>query len=85
MDTLKLMTSGDDLIVDFFSGSGTTGHAVVKLNEEDGENRRFILIEQLNKHMSVCKELVEKIGGKFTYLEIFKNNQTSLRLGSKVA
>ncbi len=35
----------DSLIVDFFAGSGTTGHAVLKQNEEDGGNRRFIMIQ----------------------------------------
>src|SRR3989344_3299807 len=33
----------DAIILDFFAGSGTTGHAVLKLNAEDGGNRRFIL------------------------------------------
>lgn len=34
----------DDLVVDFFAGSGTTAHAVHKLNKEDGGNRRVILV-----------------------------------------
>lgn len=38
-------TSNDDLIMDSFAGSGTTGHAVLKQNLEDGGNRRFILVE----------------------------------------
>ena len=38
--------SGDgDLIVDFFAGSATTGHAVYRLNAKDGNNRRFILVQ----------------------------------------
>jgi adenine-specific DNA-methyltransferase len=36
---------GDDLILDSFAGSGTTGHAVLKQNAEDGGSRRFILVE----------------------------------------
>jgi hypothetical protein len=34
----------DDLVLDFFAGSGTTAHAVLKLNAEDGGKRRFILV-----------------------------------------
>lgn len=36
-------SNSDSLILDFFAGSGTTGHAVLELNKEDGGNRRFIL------------------------------------------
>ncbi|MEO5955770.1 MAG: site-specific DNA-methyltransferase, partial [Nitrospiraceae bacterium] len=39
------VTSPDDLILDFFAGSGTTGHAVLDLNKQDGGNRKFILIQ----------------------------------------
>lgn len=38
-------TSGDDIVLDFFAGSGTTGHAVIALNAEDGERRRYILVQ----------------------------------------
>jgi adenine-specific DNA-methyltransferase len=37
-------TSGD-IILDFFAGSGTTGHAVLELNEQDGGNRKFVLVQ----------------------------------------
>ncbi len=42
---IKISTDYDSLILDFFAGSGTTGHAVWELNEEDGSNRRFILVQ----------------------------------------
>lgn len=42
---LKICTKDDDIILDSFSGSGTTGHAVLKQNDEDGGNRKFILVE----------------------------------------
>jgi site-specific DNA-methyltransferase (adenine-specific)/adenine-specific DNA-methyltransferase len=42
---LKIATDKDSLILDSFAGSGTTGHAVLKQNAEDGGNRRFILVE----------------------------------------
>ena len=35
----------DDIILDFFSGSGTTAHAVMKLNSEDGGSRKFIMVQ----------------------------------------
>ena len=37
------MREKNSIILDFFAGSGTTGHAVLELNKEDGGNRRFIL------------------------------------------
>ena len=42
---LELVTVPGDLILDSFAGSGTTGHAVLDLNKQDGGNRRFILVE----------------------------------------
>lgn len=44
---ISLSTSGeeDDLILDFFAGSGTTGEAVMRLNAEDGGQRKFILVQ----------------------------------------
>jgi adenine-specific DNA-methyltransferase len=42
---LQIATSPGDLILDSFAGSGTTAHAVMKLNAEDGGDRRFILVE----------------------------------------
>ena len=42
---LQVATNPEDLILDSFAGSGTTAHAAIKLNAEDGGNRRFILVE----------------------------------------
>ncbi|GBU21703.1 hypothetical protein R80B4_01603 [Fibrobacteres bacterium R8-0-B4] len=41
----KLATTSDDLVLDFFSGSSTTAHAVMQLNAEDGGRRRFIMVQ----------------------------------------
>ena len=41
----QLTTTGNDLVLDFFAGSGTTGEAVMRLNAEDGGNRQFILVQ----------------------------------------
>ena len=42
---LSIGTKDDDIVLDFFSGSATTAHAVMQLNAEDGGNRRFILVQ----------------------------------------
>ena len=42
---LRISTTGDDLVLDSFAGSATTGHAVLQLNKEDGGQRRFVLVE----------------------------------------
>src|SRR5699024_3529683 len=42
---ITYITKEDDIILDFFAGSGTTGHAVVEANREDGGNRRFLLVQ----------------------------------------
>ena len=42
-DIIKISTNDNDIILDFFAGSGTTGHAVLELNKKDGGNRQFIL------------------------------------------
>ena len=42
---IKISTDDDDLVVDFFSGSGTTGHAVFNVNKELNSSRRFILVQ----------------------------------------
>ena len=42
---LRLISNPNDLILDFFAGSGTTGHAVMQLNAKDGGSRKFILCQ----------------------------------------
>lgn len=42
---ISLSTNSNDIILDFFAGSGTTAHAVMKLNAEDGGNRKFIMVQ----------------------------------------
>ena len=42
---VKQSTDNSDIILDFFAGSGTTAHAVIQLNAEDGGNRKFILAQ----------------------------------------
>ena len=45
IDFIQISTNKDDLILDFFAGSGTTAHAVMQLNAQDGGNRKFIMVQ----------------------------------------
>ena len=51
-------TNKDSIVLDFFAGSGTTGHAVIDLNKEDGGNRKYILIS--NNESNICREITLK-------------------------
>lgn len=61
------------IVLDFFAGSGTTGHAVMDLNKEDGGSRKFILIT--NNENNICQNItvprVRKAIGFFNYKETF--------------
>ena len=63
---LQIATDKDSLILDSFAGSGTTGHAVLKQNAEDGGNRRFILVE-MDDHIArnVTTERVRRVAGGY--------------------
>ena len=52
---LSMILNKKALILDFFAGSGTTGQAVLKLNKEDGGNRRFILCT--NNENNICTDV----------------------------
>lgn len=52
---IKIGTDEKTTVLDFFAGSGTTGHAVMKLNAEDGGSRRFILCT--NNENNICREV----------------------------
>lgn len=81
LDTLKIMTNDGDIILDFFAGSGTTGHAVFELNEEDKGKRKFILIEQLSEHSDICIDRLYKVliklksAESFIYVQLAKWNE----------
>lgn len=57
-DLLLLTSSSSSKILDFFAGSGTTGHAVAQLNQEDGGNRKYILCT--NNENNICEEVTYK-------------------------
>ena len=80
---LRVATGPDDIVLDSFAGSGTTAHAVLALNKEDGGNRKFILVECEDYADTITAERVRRVingvetakdetlqngfGGTFTY------------------
>lgn len=56
----NMQADGDDIALDFFAGSGTTGHAVINQNREDDGNRKYILCEMGDYFNSVTKPRIEK-------------------------
>ena len=85
-ELLQAATGQNDIVLDSFAGSGTTAHAVLDLNKEDGGNRRFILVEQEDYANTITAERVRRVikgvptaknenlkqglGGTFTYFEL---------------
>jgi adenine-specific DNA-methyltransferase len=58
---LVSMTGETSNVLDFFSGSGTTGHAVINLNREDNGKRKYILVEMGEYFNSVTKPRIQKV------------------------
>ena len=83
---LTYTTKNNDIILDSFAGSGTTAHAVLDLNKEDGGNRKFILVEMEDYANSITAERVRRVikgvpnakdeklknglGGSFTFCKL---------------
>ena len=83
---IPIAAGNDDLVMDCFSGSGTTGHAVLQLNKQDGGNRRFILVEMeptiareitaervkrvAQGYTNTKGEQVDGLGGGFRFCEL---------------
>lgn len=72
-------------ILDFFAGSGTTAHSVLSLNKEDGGNRKFILLEQMDYIESITAERIrrcmikENYEDNFLYMEMKESNIKELK------
>lgn len=79
MKMLKVATysDNDDIILDFFSGSATTAHAVMQLNAEDGGNRHFIMVQL----PEVCSENTE--AAKAGYKNICEIGKERIRRAGK--
>ena len=85
-DLLSFATDEDSTVLDSFAGSGTTAHAVLALNRQDGGNRRFILVECEDYADTITAERVRRVikgvptakddvlkaglGGTFSYFEL---------------
>jgi adenine-specific DNA-methyltransferase len=83
---IRYTTKSDSIVLDSFSGSGTTAHAVLDLNKEDGGNRKFILVECEDYADKITAERVRRVirgvpeannenlkkglGGSFSYFEL---------------
>ena len=81
---MQLITDKDSIILDSFAGSGTTAHAVLNLNQQDGGHRKFILVEMEDYAETITAERVRRVmngygngknavegtGGSFTFYEL---------------
>jgi adenine-specific DNA-methyltransferase len=90
--------NGDEIILDFFSGSATTAHAVMQLNAEDGGNRKFIMVQLPEPtdekseaykagYKNICeigKERIRRAGEKIKEEYKDKENIENLDIGFKV-
>jgi len=70
---IKISTNEDSVVLDSFAGSGTTGHAVLDLNKEDGGNRKFILVEMEDEvAKNITAERVKRAIKKYKYKDGFE-------------
>lgn len=85
-EILSFATEADSIVLDSFAGSGTTAQAVLALNEQDGGNRRFVLVECEDYVEAVTAERVRRVikgvptarnealraglGGSFSYFRL---------------
>jgi len=60
-------TKGDEIVCDFFAGSGTTAHAVMALNKEDNGKRKFVLIEMGDHFYTVIIPRIKKVAYSFDW------------------
>lgn len=76
---LELTTKGmsDALILDYFAGSGTTGHATIKLNRDDEGKRKYILVEMGTYFNTVTKPRIQKV----IYSDNWKNGKPQDKKG----
>jgi adenine-specific DNA-methyltransferase len=58
---IKMSTKTNSIVLDSFAGSGTTGEAVLRLNKEDGNNRKFILIELEPPICKISQQRLKKV------------------------
>ena len=66
---LKFMENKNGIVLDSFSGSGTTAHAVLNLNKADGGNRKFILVEMEEYAETITAERVKRVISGYADIE----------------
>jgi adenine-specific DNA-methyltransferase len=64
---ISFYTDKNNIVVDFFAGSGTTAHAVMKLNKEDGGKRKFILVEMADYFDTIIIPRIKKVAYSFNW------------------
>jgi len=74
-DFITIGGDKDILVMDYFAGSGTTGHAVINLNREDGGKRKYILVEMGDYFDTVLKPRIQKV----VYSNDWKNGKPKSR------
>lgn len=77
-DNLILGSAKDGLVLDFFAGSGTTGHAVIELNRNTDTHRKYILIDMADYFSTVLRPRIERV----IYSKDWNNGQPVSREGS---
>lgn len=77
-ELVRISCNNTSLILDFFAGSGTTGHAVINLNREDNGKRKYILVEMGEYFDTVTKPRIEKV----IYSKDWKDGKPVSREGS---
>ena len=78
MQCLKVMSDNKmSVFLDYFSGSGTTGQATIKLNREDQGNRKYILVEMGEYFNTVTKPRIQKV----IYTDNWKNGKPQDKIG----
>lgn len=79
VETMTSFATGQtDCVLDFFAGSGTTGHAVINLNREDGGRRKYVLVEMGRYFDTVLKPRIQKV----VYSKDWKDGKPVSREGS---
>jgi len=79
-ELIRVSSKQDSIVVDFFAGSGTAGHAVVALNKEDEGKRRFILIT--NNENNICEKITVPRIKSAMQREQFDSGFTHIRMSS---
>jgi adenine-specific DNA-methyltransferase len=74
-DAIRYWADESTVILDFFAGSGTTGHAVINLNREDAGKRKYILVEMGDYFDTVLKPRIAKV----VYSEGWKDGKPTAR------